>query len=81
MELSRKSPRIKLAAVLLVGAATSTPVSADPSQQRMGAVQAAVREMRDEVQARQQQQPRAQYMHRQSHVSRAPNRRPAIKNF
>jgi hypothetical protein len=65
MELRRKCPCITLAAVLLGVAATSTPVSADPSLQSMGAVQAAVREIRDQLQAQHQfeQQPRTQYMH------------------
>jgi hypothetical protein len=80
MELSRKFPCIK-AALLLVGVVTSTPVSADPSQQRTGAVQAAVREMRDQVQAQQQRQLHTQYMHGRSQISRAPKRRPAIKKF
>jgi hypothetical protein len=65
MELPRKPLCITLAAVLLGVAATNTPVSADPSQQSMSAVQAAIREIRDQLQARQrfEQQPRTQYMH------------------
>lgn len=52
MELSRRRPCIALAAALMLVAATSTPLRADPSQRSMDAVQAAVREMRDQLQAR-----------------------------
>ena len=52
MDLSRKRPCIALAATVMLVAATSTPLSADPSQRNMDAVQAAVREMRDQLQAR-----------------------------
>jgi|RhiMethySRZTD1v2_1073278.scaffolds.fasta_scaffold420515_2 hypothetical protein len=54
MDLSRKRPCIALAATVMLVAATSTPLSADPSQRNMDAVQAAVREMRDQLQAPQQ---------------------------
>jgi hypothetical protein len=65
MELPRKLPCIAVVAILLGVAATSRPVIADPSQQSMGAAQAAVREIRDQLQAQQQfeLQPRTQYMH------------------
>jgi hypothetical protein len=41
-----------LAVTLMLVTASSTPLSADPSQRNMDAVQAAVREMRDQLQAR-----------------------------